>query len=90
MIVMYLAWLVLKRIPYKKSQAIALPIDAEDIPVSIAPARSRWLDLVDTAEVDLHRDEHKDDAEDLVDDQERDRRLRGRAKLFWRVYYLAA
>lgn len=90
MLIMYLAWLFLKRQPYKKAQAIALPPDIDDGGARPPNAGVRWLDLVDTAEVDLHRDEYADEAADLVDDQKREKRLRGRAWWAWRVYYLAA
>lgn len=92
MIVMYFVWLILKRRPLLKTHAIALPIEDEPTGHASAniPRKTLWLDLVDTAEVDLFRDEYQDDAEDIKDDQERERRLRGRGGWLWSVYYLAA
>ena len=90
MVIMYLVWVLVHHNPFQKGQEIALPIDAEDIPVTIAPTRSRWLDLVETSEVDLHKDEYKDDVADLADNEERDKRLSGRTGWLWRIYYWAA
>ena len=89
MLVMYLAWLVIKRIPTLRTE----DVNAADSPLpssSMSPRRGRWFDLVDTASVDLFRDEHKDDVTDLIEDQERDRRLNGRLRWFWRLYYTVA
>ena len=90
MLVMYLAWLFINRIPaHRKAQGAAAATDALT-PSSPVPRRMRWFDLVDTANVDLFRDEHKDDVTDLIEDQERDRRLNGRLRWFWRLYYTVA
>lgn len=91
MLVMYTVWLLLHRIPAHKT-----PIrlnTTEDLvrdTLDSAKAPIRWFDLVNTREVDLFRDEYKDDAEDVIDDQERERRLKGRARAFWSIYYLVA
>ena len=91
MLVMYLAWLIINRIPiHRKAHARATDGDAPLSPSAPAPRRVRWFDLVDTEHVDLFRDEHKDDVNDLIEDQERDRRLKGRAWWFWKLYYYVA
>lgn len=93
MLVMYLAWLFINRIPIFKSKT-ADPSDAPPSPSTSAPApvprRVRWFDLVNTANVDLLRDEYKDDVSDFIEDQERERRLKGRTRWFWRLYYYVA
>ena len=89
MLVMYVAWLAIKRIPARRSEDDAAA-DAPLSPDALAPHRVRWFDLVDTANVDLFRDEHKDDVGDLIEDQERDRRLNGRTKWLWKLYYTTA
>lgn len=100
MIVMYLVWLLLKRIPLHLHKAHS---DSEDTastntaptagtPLAPyrAPRRVRWFDLVDTKVVDLYRDEHHETTDDTLDDEERDVRLSGRWRWAWTVYYLVA
>ena len=55
-----------------------------------APRRVRWFDLVDTKTVDLYRDEHEETTVDTADDDERVRRLGGRWRWAWWVYYIVA
>ncbi|EKM54159.1 uncharacterized protein PHACADRAFT_97068 [Phanerochaete carnosa HHB-10118-sp] len=93
MLVMYLAWLFINRTPVLKGREA----DASDAPPSPStstpapvPRRVRWFGLIDTANVDLFRDEHKDDVHDQIEDQERDLRLKGRARWLWRLYYYLA
>lgn len=87
---MYLAWLFINRIPALKAKHTAPSSDEPLSPTAPAPRRVRWFDLVDTANVDLYRDEHKDDVNDTIEDQERERRLSGRGGWFWRLYYYVA
>ncbi|KAK7685199.1 hypothetical protein QCA50_011562 [Cerrena zonata] len=47
-------------------------------------------DIVDTRTVDLHVDEYHEDTDDQLDDETREKRLSGRTRLLWRVYYLLA
>ena len=91
MLVMYIAWLIVNRRPTVEAEH-EHPASPEGpaAPPASPSRRARWFDIVDTASVDLHRDEYKDDVSDLIDDQERDRRLKGRARFFWKLYYLVA
>ena len=91
MLVMYIAWLVINRLPTLNAEAsFRASSQAALSPLEPTPRRLRWFDLVDTATVDLTRDEHKDDVDDLIEDQERARRLQGRAWVFWKLYYFVA
>ncbi|KAL0956241.1 hypothetical protein HGRIS_002395 [Hohenbuehelia grisea] len=95
MIVMYLAWMLLRRPTV--NQDLALPSDSASA-ISSTPAQSisskrrRWWynDLVDPNIVDLKRDEHEEQDEDRADDEERERRVNGKYGLMWKSYYLAA
>lgn len=106
MIVMYLAWIVIKRIPMNKL-AQKLHIDAESAAPSIPPSpipgspspttplapyrsprRVRWFDLVDTKTVDLYRDEHEETVMDQLEDEEREARLSGKWRWWWRLFYI--
>ena len=49
-----------------------------------------FFDFVDVARVDLYRDEHEDGQVDKHEDDARARRLHGRARWAWAVYYLVA
>lgn len=89
MLVMYIAWLAIKRLPTLNAE-VNFPAPSEVPLHPPAPRRLRWHDLVDTAAVDLTRDEHKDDVNDTIEDQERDRRLQGRGWVFWKLFYFVA
>ena len=88
MLVMYVAWLLINRAPGPSVETESAATPEE--PPSQNPRRVRWFDLVDTVNVDLFRDEHQDDVNDLIEDQERDRRLKGRVNWFWKLYYIMA
>ena len=97
MLFMYTLWVSLHRIPALKRIFLipTEPIEEDDEPTtststSKPPKRVRWFDLVDTVKVDLYVDEHHDEAIDHIDDQEREQRLSGRFRWFWKVYYLVA
>ena len=101
MIVMYLTWLLLKRIPLNLHKAHSDSEDSIDGPQRAAshstplapyraPRRVRWFDLVDTKTVDLYRDEHHETEVDTEDDEERDARLSGRYRWAWWLYYMVA
>lgn len=47
-------------------------------------------DIVDTRTVDLHVDEYHEDTDDQLDDETREKRLSGKWRLLWRLYYLLA
>ena len=103
MIVMYLAWLLIKRIPlhlhkandYEESiPSPAIPPATSAAATPLAPYRAprhvRWFDLVDTKTVDLFRDEHEESAVEELEEEERATRLAGRWRWAWHVYYLVA
>ena len=46
-----------------------------------------YNDQVDITTVDLQRDEHNEEPEDAADDQDREAKLHGRWRWFWKVYY---
>ena len=80
MIVMFSCWLILKRFTRPVGRLLA-----ED-----DESRShdwRNLDLVDIDAVDLTQDEYMDEAEDKMEDEERESRIRGPRGLWWRLYY---
>lgn len=93
LIVMYIAWMIIKRpgstpstLPPPSTSPTSTPIT--DIQQD-SPIRRRWWysDLVDIKAVDLVRDEYEEDEEDKEDDEERDTRLGGKWRLLWRIYY---
>ncbi len=94
MLVMYIVWMVIRR-PGPPSAPISLPTDEEpqgEPPARKGAARRVWefvsyTDSVDILTVDLKRDEHEEDLEDLEEDQERELKLKGRYRWLWRVYY---
>ncbi|GJE95838.1 amino acid permease [Phanerochaete sordida] len=97
MIVMYLIWLFVNRIPVIKSKLADIAGANDEVPpspststVALAPRRVRWFDLVDTSTVDLFKYEHHDSVDDLIEDQERERRLKGRSRWLWQLYYYMA
>lgn len=47
-------------------------------------------DIVDTRTVNLHLDEYHEDTDDHLDDETREKRLSGKARLLWKLYYLLA
>jgi len=54
----------------------------------LIPHRKHWYsDLVDVDNVDLSRDEYVDEEDDILDDEERTKRVSGRLGVLWTVYY---
>ena len=86
MIIMYLLWTILQR---SNAQLSTLP--APSSPDLVTP-KGRWwyTDTVDTGVVDLRRDEYVQVEEDRHEEEQRDRRFKGRWGYGWRLYYLAA
>ncbi|ETW81683.1 amino acid transporter [Heterobasidion irregulare TC 32-1] len=86
MIIMYLLWTVLQR---SNAQLSILP--APSSPDLVIP-KGRWwyTDTVDTGVVDLRRDEYVEVEEDRHEEEQRDRRFKGRLGYGWRLYYLVA
>ena len=97
MIVMYLGWFLLNKSASSsysllddRTSPLTSPTDRtpllrSDSPIS--PQRVKFHDMIDTWEIDLHRDEYEDEEEDLVEDVERETRLKGGAGWLWRLYY---
>ena len=98
MIIMYLAWLILKRMPlhlhksHSESEDSLPAAPSATTPLSPyrVPRRVRWFDLVDTQTVDLYRDEHQETEADTTEDEERAVRLSGRWRWLWQLYYIVA
>ncbi|KZP12388.1 hypothetical protein FIBSPDRAFT_754937 [Athelia psychrophila] len=99
MLVMYLAWMLIRR-PDPNADAAAaakLPSSApgdialESDPSSPVPAvaRRKWWtsDLVDVDTVDLARDEYVEQHVDKADDARVEARARGKWRWAWKVYY---
>lgn len=86
MIIMYLLWTILQR---SNAQLSTLP--APSSPDLVTP-KGRWwyTDTVDTGVVDLRRDEYVQVEEDRHEEEQRDRRFKGRWGYGWRLYYLVA
>ncbi|KAI0930648.1 hypothetical protein AcV5_007307 [Taiwanofungus camphoratus] len=92
MLVMYIGWILFRR-------PLSLPDDETRPLLPASPAtpllrsphrRSKYSDLVDIAAVDLRRDEYEEEETDKRDDEERERRLKGRLGLLWKLYYWVA
>ncbi|PIL34130.1 transporter [Ganoderma sinense ZZ0214-1] len=95
MILMYFVWMIIWP-PGPPSPPISLPTDEEPVeggaPARKSVGRRVWEfvshnDAVDILTVDLKRDEHEENVEDLEDDLEREGNLKGRYRWLWRVYY---
>ncbi|CCL99850.1 uncharacterized protein FIBRA_01874 [Fibroporia radiculosa] len=91
MLVMYFGWTLFKSPSAlsSSSDAEASPLITPHAPLLGTPIRRRrqLYDLVDTRTVDLRRDEYEEGEEDVVEDEERERKLGGRAGSLWRLYY---
>ena len=94
MIVMYFAWMLLRRPKPASTSALSPAVsDADAQPTerqSIGRRVWRFLtyhDNVDVRTVDLKRDEHEEEEEDRVDDERREAKLKGRWGPLWRVYF---
>ncbi len=97
MIVMYIAWMLIRR-PGRPTPNLSAQPNAQSSsltplsPVDSGKQRGGWWynDLVDVDLVDLYRDEHNEEEEDRVDDSKRERRLKGTnsaQRILWRMYY---
>lgn len=95
MLVMYSGWLLFSKSASSYSlvgdySPLLSPTDSTPLLRSDSPLgrpRRRFHDVVDTWEIDLHRDEYEDEDEDFADDVERETRLEGRAGMLWALYY---
>lgn len=54
------------------------------------PSRSSLFDIVPLDNIDLFKDEHQEDEEDLGDDAERVTNLQGKWSFAWRLWYQLA
>ena len=90
MIVMYLAWMLIKRPDPNAEAKLPSTADASPVAGSLAPAeRRKWYtsDLVDIHTVDLVRDEYQEQPTDEVDDKKMEARYSGKWRLAWKAYY---
>lgn len=78
MIVMYVAWMLIKRPDPNHMSSLAS-----------TSSRRKWYtsDLVDVNTVDLFRDEYEEALIDEVVNADREKRSQGKARWLWRVYY---
>ncbi|KAA1469881.1 hypothetical protein DENSPDRAFT_835560 [Dentipellis sp. KUC8613] len=89
MIVMYVLWMLIRR-PEPLSVALPSPsLSPTDDGLDKDKKQRVWWynDSVDGNVVDLRRDEHDDEEEDKRDDEERNRRLAGKFRWGWRLFY---
>ncbi|KAI0769629.1 amino acid permease-domain-containing protein [Trametes elegans] len=91
MIVMYFAWMLIRR---PKPTAPAEIASVEPVESAVPPTLRRRIwrrvayhDSVDIRTVDIRRDEYEEEETDLKDDEARERKLGGRWRWFWKVYY---
>ena len=78
MIFMFTLWFFIRRFGTNSGGPLATD----------APNRPLWqLDFVDTDTVDLYQDEYIEEADDKVDDEQREHRIKGRLGYLWRLYY---
>ncbi|KAI0633293.1 amino acid permease-domain-containing protein [Trametes polyzona] len=95
MIIMYFAWMIIMRpasSPVLPASPPPLNDEVVETPRRPGIVRRTWKrvtyhDSVDVRTVDLRRDEHEEEPEDLIDDQKREAKLKGRWRYFWKVYY---
>lgn len=62
----------------------------KDTDTSSATKRRVWHDVVDVSTADLTSDEYVEVEEDRIDNDKRERHLKGKYRWFWRAYYLIA
>ncbi|KAF8973198.1 amino acid permease-domain-containing protein [Flammula alnicola] len=93
-VVMFIAWMVLKRPTLQISQLSESTPSASDhsLPESTLILRnnkkkSRFHDLVDVESVDLYRDEYTEEVVESAAEDEITKRLNGKARLLWSLYY---
>ena len=102
MLIMFLAWLYFKspssssQSSHSHSKSTIVRNDASQpllpqesvINTDLIPRRKHWYsDLVDVDNVDLSRDEYADEEDDILDDEERTKRVSGRLGVLWTIYY---
>lgn len=90
---MYFAWIIIKR-PAPLSARPTTPPETTPVEPPQKPGilrrvwrRVAYSDAVDIRTVDLRRDEHEEEPEDVADDLEREVHLKGRWGPLWKVYY---
>jgi AAT family amino acid transporter len=82
MLVMYGVWMATHR-------PSSLP--SPSLQGSRATGKARqWLDAVNVNAIDLKKDEYEELPEDLEEDVEREKHLKGRMAWAWKLYYLIA
>ncbi|KAI0052705.1 hypothetical protein FA95DRAFT_1532626 [Auriscalpium vulgare] len=81
MLVMYVTWLVVRQLAAREHRDDLTP-----------PKRRGWRlhDVVDVDTVDLKRDEYDEVEDDRHEDEERAKRLGGKMRWGWKVYYVIA
>ncbi|KAI9066586.1 hypothetical protein FKP32DRAFT_1704719 [Trametes sanguinea] len=96
MIVMYLAWMIITRPTPASGAPPSIASPSHEVTEVPTPTRSlarriwrrlTYIDNVDIRTVDLRRDEHEEEPEDLLEDQKREAQMKGRWGFFWRVFY---
>ncbi|KAI0329218.1 hypothetical protein GY45DRAFT_1280260 [Cubamyces sp. BRFM 1775] len=96
MIVMYLAWMLLRRPRPASSAPTMTPAAASEADAQRAERQSvsrriwrvlTYHDNVDVRTVDLRRDEHEEEEEDRADDERREAKMKSRWGWLWKVYY---
>lgn len=92
MIVMYIAWALVKNISATSSVDDSDQSPDEFTPLMRAHAtgHTNKFDIVDIHTVDLYKDEHVEDSDDELDNQEMKANLEGRLGWLWKLYYLIA
>jgi len=87
MLVMTLVWLLLRRSPSPQSSPTEItPLLRSPNPQNVRKW-DKYTDLVDVDTVDLNADEYEEGEQDRDDEAKREKRLSGRGKWVWRVYY---
>ncbi|EEB94786.1 hypothetical protein MPER_06345, partial [Moniliophthora perniciosa FA553] len=99
MLVLTIAWMLIRRPNESKRRRpfIHSPDDSSPLTPLLGvdgtddqyKKRKWWYhDLVDVDSVNLYRDEYGDDLEvDKLDNERRNRRLKGKARILWTLYY---
>ncbi|PCH43551.1 hypothetical protein WOLCODRAFT_138428 [Wolfiporia cocos MD-104 SS10] len=92
MSLMFLGWIILKQVVCTAELDTSPPVLPATSTTPLLRRKYQWKlhDIVDTSTVDLQRDEYEEGEIDKADDEEREKRLHGRAGLLWRVYYWVA
>ncbi|CAA7259169.1 unnamed protein product [Cyclocybe aegerita] len=88
--IMLLGWILLRNAatPVPPGSSTEPLLSDPSIPAAPTKKTTRYLDLVDVGTVDLYRDEyHEEGQEDEASEDEITRRLSGKKRLFWSLYY---